>query len=143
MSVRTYVRKSFEITLVAGATNSIMLLVDWLDSNGQVDEPLDGTDYQMFYSQATRVPTADTPYPEPLLYFDVVHVPGYIPEDEVEPHVGAFLLLTDSTESRKLQEEWMQHGIVDLFGVKAETGHVDLLAAGNFTTAMSATRDFT
>ncbi len=142
MSIRIYVKKSFEITLVPGATNQILLVIDWLDENGQVEEPLNGTDYETFRSQATVVPTAENPHPETLFSFSVVHVPGYIPDDEIEPHPGAFLLLMDTTESIKLQTNWIQHGIVDLFGIKAD-GIRDYLASGNFTTSMVATRDFT
>lgn len=141
MSLRTYVRKSFEISLVSRSTNQILLVIDWLDENGQVDEALDGSVYETFYSQATEVPTAEDPQPTTLLHFSVVHVPGYIPDGEVSAHPGAFLLLMDPTQSAKLQTEWIQHGILDLFGVKAD-GSRTHLASGNFTTTMAATRDF-
>ena len=140
MSIRVYTRKSFEVTLVPGATNMIMLLIDWLDENGQVTGPVEGADYERFYAQATEVPTAATPRPDPLMYFSVVHIPGY-PDDTGTPHDGAFLLQMDPDDSLQLQTDWIQHGILDLFGVKVG-GERDYLASGNFTTSMTATRVF-
>lgn len=142
MSVRTYVQTSFEVTLVPGATNQILLVVDWVDDDGVVTGPVEGADYELFFAQATEVPHSGERQPLPLLYFSVVHVPGHTPPGEGGPHSGSFLLQMDPDQSQQLQSEWLQHGIVDLFGVKPD-GTRDPIAAGNFTTHMVATRVFT
>lgn len=141
MSIRQYVGKTFEVVLVPGATNQILLFVDWLDSNQQVVGPLDGSIYSSFACQASAVPTKETPRPTPVLNFTAINVPGVIPEGDVEVHPGAFLLQLDPTESAKIQDSWIKHGIIDLFGT-TNAGQRDYLALGNFTTSMAATRDF-
>ena len=143
MSIRTYRRKAFEVTLVAGASNPIYLAVDYLDENGDVVEPLDGSEYSAFFAQATPVPSKDNPEPEPLLKFSVTLLQGFIPEGDIEIHPGAFLLVCDPTESRVLQKEWITHGLLDLFGIREDNGILDYISRGNFTTVMTATRDFT
>lgn len=141
MSIRTYSRQSFEVTLVPGSSNQFVLVIDLLDEDGEVTGPLDGTEYELFFAQATAVPSRDVPRPTPLLQFAVTHLPGYVPDGEVSAHDGAFLFQMDPTESMKLQDNWIRHGIVDMFGIKAD-GTRDYLATGNFTTHMVATREF-
>lgn len=141
MSIRTYDRTSFEVTLVPGASNQFTLVIDLLDEEGDPSGPLLGSDYELFFAQATEVPSSTTPRPLPLLYFSVVHLPGFIPPGDASPHEGSFLLQMDPTDSAQLQDSWIQHGIVDMFGVKAD-GQRDYLASGNFTTHMVATRVF-
>lgn len=141
MTVREYSRTEFEVTLVAGASNIIVFTIDMLDAEGNVAEPFDGNDYLSYYAAACRVPQEDDRNPEPFLRFTVVHLPGFIPEGNIAPHPGAFMLLCDPTQSRILQDEWIQNGILDMFGVAAD-GQRDYCARANFDTEMVATRHF-
>ena len=141
MSIRQYVGKTFEVVLVPGATNQILLFIDWLDSNQQVTGPLDGSVYSSFDCQASAVPTEKEPRPTPVLTFTAVNLPGVVRAGEVSPHPGAFLLQLDATQSAAIQDSWIKHGIIDLFGT-TPTGQRDYLALGNFTTSMAATRNF-
>lgn len=141
MTVTTFNRVEFECSLVAGGSNPTTITVDFLDASGAPSEPLDGYQYETFVAQACPIPTQPSPLPDPLLTLTVLHLPGFIPKGDTDPHPGAFLLMTDPTEAMLLQTEWVPNGLIDLWGVTA-TGQRDQIARGFFSTVTTATREF-
>lgn len=141
MSEQIYYREPFEVELVPGSSNTMVILVDYLDAQNEVDGPFDGSEFDNFWCQCSKFPTRENPEPTPLLHFSVVHLPGYIPEVGGSAHDGAFMLQCDPTASKVLQKQFMQEGVIDLFGGKSN-GERKYIARGHFHTTMVATREF-